>query len=135
MTHFKIPWIGKQCKNKWNCVNDDYKKIHDYHKSTINNVSYQDLTLGKWHKVHLPRQFIEKCYNAFSESIFSIPKTYPPHYFFWKNVYYTCFQKCVLDVRTLLMMDHELGQKWITFIPNDVKPNVVILWSLFKKSL
>jgi hypothetical protein len=40
MTHFKIPWIGKQCKDKWNCVNGDYKKIYDYDKSTRNNISY-----------------------------------------------------------------------------------------------
>ncbi len=45
----------------------------------------------------------------FLKFFFSIPKAFPPHSFFWKNVYCTCFQKCVLDVCTLFMMDHELG--------------------------
>jgi hypothetical protein len=34
-----------------------------------------------------------------------------------------CFQKCAFDVYTLLMKDHELGEKLITLVTNDIKMN------------
>jgi hypothetical protein len=40
ITHSKIPRIGKMCKNKWNYIHGDYKRISDYHTSIGNNTSY-----------------------------------------------------------------------------------------------
>ncbi len=37
---------GKMCKRQWNCINNDYKEIFNYHKGIDYNISYQDLILG-----------------------------------------------------------------------------------------
>ncbi len=54
----------------------------------------------------------------------------------WKMSIVKCFQKCVPNVCTLLMGDHEPRQKRIALIPKYVGVNA-ILWSMFrvKKSI
>lgn len=31
---------GNMCKDKWNSIHNNYKKIYNYHKGTGNNTSY-----------------------------------------------------------------------------------------------
>jgi hypothetical protein len=40
ITHSKTPRIGKMCKDKWNYIHGDYKRISNYHTSIGNNTSY-----------------------------------------------------------------------------------------------
>jgi len=51
------------CKDKWNCLNGDYK-ISSYHKSIGHNTSYSDMNIKEWNSLHFSRQFNEECYNA-----------------------------------------------------------------------
>jgi hypothetical protein len=39
-TNSKTPHNGKMCKDKWNCLNGNFKRIYDYHKGNGNNTSY-----------------------------------------------------------------------------------------------
>jgi hypothetical protein len=64
-TKSKLLENGKMCKDKWNSIHDDYKKISNYQKDTRNNTSYWDLLAKNQHQHHLPWQFNEDCYNAF----------------------------------------------------------------------
>ncbi len=63
-TKSKTTRNGKMCKDKWNSINGDYKKIFDCHKGMGHNTSYWDLSLEDWDKFHLPKQFNENCYNT-----------------------------------------------------------------------
>jgi hypothetical protein len=38
---------GKICKREWNCIDNDYKEISNYHKGIGYNISYYNLTLEK----------------------------------------------------------------------------------------
>lgn len=46
---------GGMCKDKWNKLNLDYKKISNYHKGTSRNISFWDLTIDKLDKFHLSK--------------------------------------------------------------------------------
>jgi hypothetical protein len=52
------------CKDKWNYINCEYKRIVDYHKGTGNNTSYLDLSLEKCNKFHLLKLFNGNYYNV-----------------------------------------------------------------------
>ncbi len=58
------PRINKMCKDKWNYIHGDYKRILDYHTSIGNNTSHWDLTFKEWDIFHLPKQYNENYYNA-----------------------------------------------------------------------
>ncbi len=53
-TKSKLLENGKMCKDKWNSIHDDYKKISNYQKDTRNNTSYWDLLAKNQHQHHLP---------------------------------------------------------------------------------
>jgi len=40
----KMPRNGKMCKNKWNGINLDFKKLSNFHKGTGHHTSYWKLT-------------------------------------------------------------------------------------------
>ncbi len=44
-TKSKSPYNGRMCNDKQTCVNNNYKKISNYHKGTGHNTSYLDLTI------------------------------------------------------------------------------------------
>jgi hypothetical protein len=50
--------------DKWNYINEDYKRNLDYHKGTGHNASYWDLTIEECDRFHLPKQCNEDCYNV-----------------------------------------------------------------------
>lgn len=52
------------CKDKLNCIDDDYKNIYDYHKGTCRNTSYWHLSMEKCNKFKLPNQFNEDCHDV-----------------------------------------------------------------------
>lgn len=60
----KTPRNNKMCKDKWNYINEDYKRILDYHKGTRHNASYWDLIIEECDRFHLPKQYNEDCYNV-----------------------------------------------------------------------
>jgi hypothetical protein len=62
ITSSKTSCNGKMCKDKWNFLNDNYKKLLYYHESTSHNPSYWEMNLKE--KFHLLRQFSEECYNV-----------------------------------------------------------------------
>jgi hypothetical protein len=41
---------GKMCKDKWNVLNFDYKKLVDCHKGTRHHASFWDLTMEEWER-------------------------------------------------------------------------------------
>lgn len=38
--HSKVAKVGKMYKDKWNCMNVNYKRNFDYHKGVNQNTSY-----------------------------------------------------------------------------------------------
>jgi hypothetical protein len=64
LTTSRIAHIGKMCKNKWNGLNSDFKKISDYHTWTCHHTSLWELTMEECNKHHLPRQFNKEFYDA-----------------------------------------------------------------------
>lgn len=64
ITHSKTPRINEMCKDKWNYINGNYKKIFDYHKGIGRNTSYWDLTMEKQNILHFSKHFNEDCYIA-----------------------------------------------------------------------
>ncbi len=38
--HAKIPLNGKMCKDKWNGLNSDYKRLSNYHKGIGHHMSF-----------------------------------------------------------------------------------------------
>jgi hypothetical protein len=53
IVHMRVPRNGKMCKDKWNVLNFDYKKLVHNHKGTKHLPSLWDLTMEKWEKYHL----------------------------------------------------------------------------------
>jgi hypothetical protein len=51
------------CKDKWNSLNFDYKKLIDYHKGIRNHTYFWDLSFDKKENFHLPCQFNKKLYE------------------------------------------------------------------------
>ncbi len=64
ITRSKIECNNKRSKDKWNCLNNDYKKIVNYHKCIDYNTSYWEMSVEKNKIFHLPMLFNEECYNA-----------------------------------------------------------------------
>jgi hypothetical protein len=60
----RIVRIGKMCKDKWNMLNFDFKKILNYHTQIGHHTSFWDLIMEKHDKHHLPRQFNKEFYNV-----------------------------------------------------------------------
>ncbi len=56
--------MGRCAKDKWNCINGDYKRMFDYHKGTSHNTSWWDLSSKEPNKFHFLKQFNEKCYKV-----------------------------------------------------------------------
>jgi hypothetical protein len=52
------------CKDKWNGINLDFKKLFDYHKGTEHHTLYWELTTNECDNSHLPCSFNRKCYDA-----------------------------------------------------------------------
>jgi len=52
------------CKNKWNGLNFDYKKIFDYHVKTNNHTIFYDLTIKEHNYHQLSKFFNQKLYYA-----------------------------------------------------------------------
>jgi hypothetical protein len=50
ITSSKTICNGKMCKGKWNFLNDNYKKILDYHEGTSHNPSYWEMNLKEKEK-------------------------------------------------------------------------------------
>jgi hypothetical protein len=64
VTRSKIACNNKRCKDKWNCLNNDYKKIVNYHKGTYHNTSNWEMSVENNKMFHLSMLFNEECYNA-----------------------------------------------------------------------
>ncbi len=52
------------CKDKWNGLNFDYKKIFDYHVKTNNHTIFYDLTIKEHNYHQLSKFFNQKLYYA-----------------------------------------------------------------------
>jgi hypothetical protein len=63
-TKIKNPRSGTMCKDNWNVLNFNYKKLADYHKGTGNHTSFWELSFEKKERFHLPFHFNQKFYNA-----------------------------------------------------------------------
>jgi hypothetical protein len=59
-----VPQNSKTCKDKWNGLHLDYKKITDYHKGTDHNIFYWELVVDECDKLHLPRQIDYEFYEV-----------------------------------------------------------------------
>ncbi len=49
-----MPRNGTMCKDKWNGINLDFKKLSNYHKGTKHHTLYWELTTDKHDNYHLP---------------------------------------------------------------------------------
>lgn len=61
------PWVPqnvKTCKDKWNDINSNYKKIVDYHKGTGHNTYFWELLIDECDNLHFPKQFNHEYYEA-----------------------------------------------------------------------
>jgi hypothetical protein len=52
------------CKDKWNYLNSNYKKILNYHKGINHNMSFWELVVDGCDKYHLLKQFKKEYYNT-----------------------------------------------------------------------
>jgi hypothetical protein len=59
-----VAWNNKMCKNKWNDLNFDYKKITYYQKGTGHINSLWELNNNEQDKHHLLNQFNQKYYGT-----------------------------------------------------------------------
>ncbi len=46
---------GKMCKNQWNGLNSNYKRVSNFHLSIGHHTPLWDLVMEKHEKHHLPR--------------------------------------------------------------------------------
>ncbi len=51
------------CKDKWNSLNSDFKKLINYHKGTRNHTCFWDLTFEEKEHFHLPCQYTWEHYE------------------------------------------------------------------------
>jgi hypothetical protein len=51
------------CKDKWNSLNIDYKKVSNYHKGIHNHICLWDVVSKEKEGYHLFRQFNQKFYD------------------------------------------------------------------------
>jgi hypothetical protein len=61
---FKVPRNKKMCKDKWNGLNYDYKKLLDYHKGIGHHNSFLDLFTKERNQQHLLQAFNKECYET-----------------------------------------------------------------------
>jgi hypothetical protein len=52
------------CKDEWNSLNFDFKKLSYYHKGTSNHTYFWDLLFADKEHFHLPCQLNKKYYEA-----------------------------------------------------------------------
>jgi hypothetical protein len=52
------------CKEKWNGLNYDYKKLLDYHKGIGYHNSFLDLFTKERNQQHLLQAFNKECYET-----------------------------------------------------------------------
>ncbi len=64
ITKLKVLCNGKMCKDKWNGLNSNYKKIVDYHAGTSHHIPLWDLKIKNNNRHHFPRQFNWEFYNV-----------------------------------------------------------------------
>jgi hypothetical protein len=50
----KMPRNGTMCKDKWNGINLDFKKLSNYHKGIEHHTLYCELTTDECDNYHLP---------------------------------------------------------------------------------
>jgi hypothetical protein len=76
-TKIKNSKSGTMCKDKWNVLNFNYKKLANYHKGTRNHTIFLELSFEKKERFHLPLHFNQKCYNAIEafqgEKVINVP--------------------------------------------------------------
>jgi hypothetical protein len=60
----KVPRNKKMCKDKWNGLNYDYKKLLDYHKGIGHHNSFLDLFTKERNQQRLLRAFNKECYET-----------------------------------------------------------------------
>jgi len=53
VTQKQMPRNGTMCKDKWNGINSDFKKLSDYHKGTEHHTLYWELSTDKCDNYHL----------------------------------------------------------------------------------
>ena len=76
----QCPRDGASCKNKWNQLVPDYKRISDYLGRTGRNIrDYWDLSSGERKDEGLPRQFSHEFYAAIDDWYGTRPQINPPH--------------------------------------------------------
>lgn len=64
ITKSKVMRNQKMCKDKWNGLNGDYRKVADYGKSTENHTSFWDLNNEDKDKFGLPGVFHSNFFDA-----------------------------------------------------------------------
>lgn len=62
--HAWLPQNSKTCKDKWNGLHLNYKKITDYNKGIDHNIFYWELVVDECDKFHLPSQINCEFYEA-----------------------------------------------------------------------
>jgi hypothetical protein len=60
ITKLKVPCNGKMCKNKWNGLNSNYKKVTE---GTSHHIPIWGLTIKKCDHHYLPRQINREFYD------------------------------------------------------------------------
>jgi hypothetical protein len=55
ITKSKTPYNGKMWKNKWKCINSNYKKKVNYHKGIGHHTSYWEMSIDEQDKFHSQR--------------------------------------------------------------------------------
>jgi hypothetical protein len=63
-TQSKFPKTGVMCKDKWNSLNFDFKKLSYYHKGTSNHTYFWEFLFADKERFHLPCQLNKKYYEA-----------------------------------------------------------------------
>jgi hypothetical protein len=61
--HVRVPKNGKMCKDKWNRLNYNHKKL-DYHKGIGNHFFFWEMIAKEHDKHHLPHQFNKYFFDA-----------------------------------------------------------------------
>ncbi len=60
----KMPRNRKMCKEKWNGLDYDYKKLLDYHRGIGHHNSFLDLFTKKRNQQHFLQAFNKECYET-----------------------------------------------------------------------
>jgi hypothetical protein len=68
ITKLKVPYNGKMCKDKWNGLNSNYKKVVDYHVGTSHHIPFWDLTIEKCSCLFFQGNLMESFMTLFKHS-------------------------------------------------------------------